>query len=221
MQPQFITLSNYAKDITGQRFGRLVALGPIGRNKNKSIVWLCVCDCGNEHRAIGHGLVSGATKSCGCVQKEKLIRRNTTHGMTYSSVYRAWAAMVTRCTNSNQKGFSDYGGRGITCGEWQRDFQSFHDHVSALPHCGEKGYSLDRIDNSLGYFAGNVRWATNLEQCHNKRNNHLITYEGKTMCISAWEDEIGVNRGVLSHRINAGWDLERAFTTPVKKRKNA
>lgn len=57
-------------DLTGQRFGRLVAVKSIydGTGRKK---WLCKCDCGNEKIIPTGHLTSGSTKSCGCLQKEK------------------------------------------------------------------------------------------------------------------------------------------------------
>lgn len=120
--------------------------------------------------------------------------------------------MITRCTNSNQSGYVNYGGRGITCcDEWRHDVQAFYDHVSKLPHCGEKGYTLDRIDNSLGYFPGNMRFATLSEQGRNQSRAHLITYNGKTQCLAAWAEELGVKYQKLQARLKKGWSVERAL----------
>ena len=78
--------------------------------------------------------------------------------------------MIQRCTNPNQIRFKDYGGRGIkVCDEWLNSFEAFYDHVSQLPHFGEEGYSLDRINNNGNYEPGNVRWATAAEQVKNRR----------------------------------------------------
>ena len=78
--------------------------------------------------------------------------------------------MKDRCFNERNKRFFDWGGRGITvCDEWKNSFQAFYDHVSQLPHFGEEGYSIDRINNDENYEPGNVRWATVKEQNNNKR----------------------------------------------------
>lgn len=57
-------------DLTGQRFGRLVVISFVERNKWRSAIWLCVCDCGNETTVAGGVLRHGSTRSCGCLQKE-------------------------------------------------------------------------------------------------------------------------------------------------------
>ncbi len=63
-------------DITGQRFGRLVALDSMAERKNGKIVWKCLCDCGNFVFIRLDSLKSNVTKSCGCLRKEKTILHN-------------------------------------------------------------------------------------------------------------------------------------------------
>ena len=64
-------------DITGQRFGKLVALYPINTNKNGHTKWHCHCDCGNEVDIDLGNLKQGFSKSCGCListQEERIIK---------------------------------------------------------------------------------------------------------------------------------------------------
>lgn len=60
------------KDLTGQKFGKLTVLR---RDKNKKVMWLCRCDCGNYHTVIGSNLTKGLCKSCGCLAAEKNKQR--------------------------------------------------------------------------------------------------------------------------------------------------
>lgn len=139
------------------------------------------------------------------------------HGMRSHPLYGRWTAILARCTNPKVKSYYVYGGRGISiCEEWRHDFQAFYDHVSQLSHYGEKGYTLDRIDNNRNYEPGNMRFVTRTGQNRNKRNNLLITYNGKTQCLSAWAGELNINRVTLSDRIRKGWSIEQALTMPVK-----
>ena len=218
MPPQFIILQGRAKNITGQQFGRLLALGPIGRNKKSQIKWLCRCECGKTVVVEGGNLRGGHTQSCGCIVAEKRSTMHASHGLSNDPLYSVWSGVIRRCTNPNDLSFGRYGGRGITiCDEWRHDFQAFYDHVSKLPDCLEDGYTLDRADNSLGYMPGNVRWVTAIEQSRNRRNNHMITYGGKTQCLQAWANELGIRQGTLSNRFKRGWSAEKALTQPTQK----
>ena len=147
--------------MVGKRFGRLVVVEEAGKNKSKSILWACKCDCGNTKVLIGGNLRSGDTKSCGCIQKERL----TTHGMSGTSTYKIWEMMIQRCYNPNNTHYKDYGGRGIIlCAEWLK-FKGFFDDMGVRPI----GLSIDRIDNEKGYYKANCRWATQTEQVRNQR----------------------------------------------------
>lgn len=61
------------KDLTGQRFGRLVVLREGNRILDGGYAmshkarWICRCDCGNETVVIGENLRQGNTRSCGCL----------------------------------------------------------------------------------------------------------------------------------------------------------
>lgn len=84
--------------------------------------------------------------------------------------YRTWHSMKERCQNKNSTGWKYYGARGITvCREWQ-DFETFKQDMFAT---WVKGLQIDRIDNSLGYFPKNCRWATPKENTRNRRSLKL------------------------------------------------
>ena len=90
-------------------------------------------------------------------------------------------------------------------------------------------HQLDRIDTDGNYEPGNIRWVTAKENTRNRRNNVMITWDGRTQCISAWADEMGWGRHVILNRRKLGWTTEEIMTTPVgskaggweRRRKNA
>lgn len=207
---EYIQLPTRAKDIKSKRFGRLVALGPVELRRPGGVFWLCRCDCGNTTMVLVRHLLSGNTRSCGC------LRWVGTHKKTGTPLYSTWAAMCCRCHSHTSDSFENYGARGIVvCAAWRTSFEEFEFYVAQLPHYGKKGYTLDRIDNDGNYEPGNVRWATHKEQRRNSRRNRMIAYGGRTQCQMDWAKEIGMSAQCLRSRLKAGWSIEEALTTPL------
>ena len=216
-------MAGKAIDLTGLKFGKLSVIERAGSTKHGAVKWRCVCECGNETIVIGDELRKGNTRSCGCLAKEVTSTRmkgkapkNKTHGKAGTPVYKEWSQMKRRCFNPEDKSYANYGGRGImVCDKWRDSFEAFYEDVSKLPRFGEKGYSLNRIDNDGNYEPNNVEWATNKEQSNNRRSNHLLTYNGKTQTIAQWAEEYSVPYKKLWKRINTfRWNIERALNTP-------
>lgn len=207
------------KDIRGQRFGRLVAIEPVGRDAHGYVTWRCKCDCGNE-KIVSFKNIGKGTSSCGCYAREISTNRLTKHGKRYTRLYKVYRTMLQRCNNPNAHEYENYGGRGIkVCEEWQT-FEGFEKWAM------ENGYddtakhgkcTLDRIDPNGNYEPSNCRWTTMKRQQRNKRNNVLITYNGETHCMSEWAEIIGIPYGTFQKRIAYGWSIERAITAPLTR----
>ncbi len=123
------------------------------------------------------------------------------------TVLRAtWYSMIARCHNPEHGAFKWYGSRGIeVCERWRESFETFVSDVGQRPSVH---HQLDRVDNSKGYFPGNVRWATPKQQQNNRRNNRLIEAFGQTMTLAEWAEETGINHNTLRSRMVRGWHPE-------------
>jgi hypothetical protein len=122
--------------------------------------------------------------------------------------------MWSRCTNPNQEGYKDYGGRGITvCDRWS-SFENFIEDMGVRP---DGTFEIDRENNDLGYFPGNCRWTTRKVNCRNTRKNVFLTHNGKTQTVLAWAEEVGIAYHVLARRARSGWSDEAVILTPVNE----
>jgi hypothetical protein len=210
------------KDRVGERIGKLVVIEraankiEVAKSGKKSVraCWLCKCDCGNEIVASGHNLSkalsnpnsTAGTRSCGCLMGKGGLK----HGRSTTNSYGAWNNIIQRCTNPNSTAYASYGGRGIkVCDEWLT-FEGF------IKEMGERqeGMTLERINNELGYFKDNCKWATRRQQANNRRSNVKLEYMGKIMSIADWARKVGLSKGTLTSRIKHGWTVERALTEP-------
>lgn len=158
------------KDLSGRRFGRLVALERSGTADGRAL-WRCRCDCGKSVDALSSNLIRGASQSCGCVAREKASERGK-HWMTDTPEWWAWCAMRQRCYNPRNKGYPYYGARGIrVCDRWLESFENFYADMGPRP---SPEHSIDRFPNNDGdYKTGNCRWATKSEQAYNRRPKQL------------------------------------------------
>lgn len=199
------------KDITGQKFNRLLVLNRVENDKWGQTLWLCKCDCGGYRVVRGTDLKRNNTKSCGCLHKEG---NHKTHGKSHTRLYIVWQDIKQRCQNSKVPCFSYYGEEGKTvCDEWLHDFQAFYDW--SMVNGYQENLEIDRIDNTKGYSPENCRWATRKEQSNNTRRNHIIEYKGKKQNLTQWAEELNINYNKLLVRIKRyNWSTERAFTTP-------
>lgn len=133
------------------------------------------------------------------------------HGMHMTPEYKSWGNMLQRCLNPRHRDYARYGGRGISVCEAWRDFQTFYRDMGQKP-LGK--VSLDRIDNSGNYEPANCRWADRTQQQRNLRTNRVLTLDGISMPLAAWASRIGISRDALWNRLDDGWTVERALTTP-------
>lgn len=139
------------------------------------------------------------------------------HGQFGTPTYRCWAKMVERCTSPACQGYAAYGAAGIDVDPaWVGvgGFERFVAHVGERPSLK---HSIDRINNAIGYWPGNVRWATAGEQARNRKMTIFVTIDGETLCVADWCARFGLDRETAYARIKKGWDRIAAVTTPVMR----
>jgi hypothetical protein len=197
-----------SRDLVGMKFGRLAVIKFSHCDRHSKKCWLAKCDCGKEKTIAGQDMISGHTKSCGCLQRDLM----STHRMARTPIYQTWERIKQRCLNKNWPHYSYYGGRGIKiCDRWLGSFENFYEDMGGKP----KGMSIERKDNDGNYEIENCKWATNREQNRNKRSNVFISYNNETLCLSDWATKLGISRSTLRYRVSiAKWPVELAFIPP-------
>lgn len=150
------------------------------------------------------------------------IKEHKIHGGSKDRLYGVWRKMKARCYDESQKGYENYGGRGITvCAEWIHDYTEFKKWAmsNGYDEKAERGeYTLDRIDVNKGYAPDNCRFINMKEQANNRNNNTIIEFDGKKQTISQWADELGIKLVTLQARYQRGWSTEKMLTTAVHKK---
>jgi len=145
------------------------------KTKDGHIKWMCQCDCGNVAEYVATRVRNNNIFQCKSCSLKLLAISKTKHGMLKTSTYSSWCSMKDRCFNKKSKDYPSYGARGITvCKEWKDSFEKFYLDMGEKP----KGMSIDRINNNLGYFKENCRWATRSEQQKNKSNSCFWLIDG-------------------------------------------
>ena len=194
-------------DLTGEKFGKLVVIEQ-AENVGRRTAWLCRCECGNQKVVVSHRLISGCTRSCGCLG----MKNRRTHGMHGTRIYKTWISMKRRCANKNDK---RYGGRGITvCPEWRDSFEAFYEW--AIKNGYDESLTIDRINNDGNYEPDNCRWVDWFTQANNKRDTAWMTYNGKTQSVTQWAREFGILPATLWWRFRNGWTPEECLNGRTK-----
>lgn len=184
----------------GSTFGRLTVLG-IVNDKRRGKVYKCLCTCGNITRVTGTNLITGNTRSCGCLHNEG---NNTKHKQSHTKLYKVYYGMKNRCYNKKHSYYHDYGGRGIkVCDEWLNDNKTFFNW--AMDNGYREGLTIDRIDLDGNYTPNNCRWTTIKDQVRNRRNTVYIEYEGVKKPMGQWSEELDVPYHTLYTRYTKGW----------------
>ena len=144
----------------------------------------CSCECGGETRTKAGLIKTGATKSCGCIQRERRI----THGLSKHPLYHAWYSMVDRCTNPDSQSYSSYGARGVkVCERWLGVPGGLQNFIADMGPKPTPAHSLDRTDVDGNYEPGNCKWETAVVQALHRRKVAELTRERDALTATVTE----------------------------------
>ena len=206
--------------IVGKEYHRLkivehLGLRPVGKSMQQFFLAECNCPLKKRIEVTLARLVSGNTRSCGCLTKERLRRTptNVKHRKAKSDEYKIWSGIKKRCYNVNSKAYFRYGGAGIVmCEEWKNSFRAFFRDVGPRP---SKKHSIDRYPNQKGnYEPGNVRWATAKQQCRNRSSNQVFEIDGVSRTLAEWCEIANVGIYRVMARLKLGWPIQTALFAP-------
>lgn len=192
---------------TGDTVGRLTILS-LTASKQGTIA-SCLCSCGKNHSVLARVIASGRSKSCGCYKAEVSGYANKRHGLSKTKVHNTWTDILNRVQRTSDPRYKDYGGRGITvCDSW-RVFENFYRDMGEPP---SPHHSIDRIDNSKGYFKNNCKWSTSTEQSRNRRTTvYVMHVDRKISLAEAVELKHEDYRRVWLRLKRYQWTLARAL----------
>ena len=206
------------KDITGQRFGKLVVLGIGGRTNSGKILWECKCDCGNT-TLVQKVHLGKDTNSCGCIRRAVSSARAKKHGETNTRLHNLWCSMNQRCGEHGAES-KTYREKGITvCDEW-KTYEVFRDWAFSHgynPNAKRGVTTIDRIDNDKGYSPHNCRFVTQTENARNKSCTIFVTVRGERMALTEAAERFDRNPSLIRARKARGWEDEDAVLLPPRK----
>ena len=208
-------------NLVGKRFGKLTVLETLTEKENKTnrCYCICKCDCGKITKTRREQVLSGHTKSCGCLQKEIARKSLTTHKLSRTRIYRIWWNIKRRCEANNQYTYKYYGGRGIkVCEEWLADFMNFYKWAMANGYREE--LTIDRIDVNGNYEPKNCRWEDMKVQSNNTRKNHFVEYKNEKHTIAEWSRILGLTYDAFRYRIKRNGIKDKCFIPKIDKREN-
>jgi hypothetical protein len=186
----------------------------VSRSADKHIESLWACDCGKQIVAQHSRVRNGYTLSCGCLARERSSIRATKHGGRDTAEYSSWTAMKQRCLVEGNADYPRYGGSGVTIFPlWIDSFAEFLGHIGPRP----QGTTLDRIDGTLGYKPGNVRWATAQEQGRNRRGTYVWHIKGQSFpSIGEAASAFAVSTHTVWRWVKGEFDERRGKFTPPR-----
>ena len=188
---------HYYDDLIGKKIGRLTVLeNTYKRNKDNRVLYKCQCECGNIVEVAGKYLKSGNTKSCGCLQRESVIKKNYKHGLANTRICSIWRDIRRRCNDkTRERYYKHYGARGIkVCKEWDNPDDGFMNFYNwSMVNGYKEDLTIERIDVNGDYCPENCKWIPLKEQAWNKTTT-IKTIDGYPVAKWAFEHGLDVRK---------------------------
>jgi hypothetical protein len=218
-----ISMPDNVRSIIGHKFNRLTAKRFAGirvfPSGQKVALIECDCECGNPITVQRSNLVNGHTQSCGCYQDQRRIESHTTHGQARKGaetpLYVVWKSMMQRCSDPNCESWEHYGARGIKV-MWK----SFEEFARDMESTYKLGLTIERKDFNGNYEKNNCTWIPRRDQNRNYRRNRFIEFNGERLPMVVWAERYGLRQATLRMRLECGWSIEKALTTPLQRIKD-
>lgn len=207
--------------VEGQKINRLTFIKEVEQVKYVRY-GLFKCDCGKMRVTGIIRVKDGSAKSCGCLntetRKRLIVERNTTHGLSANTqtrkIYYIIFGAKNRCYNQKNRGYHNYGGRGI--GVYKQWLDNPDVFVKwALDNGYKEGLQLDRIDNNGNYEPNNCRFVTHQKNQNNKRDNIYFIYKGNRLTLTELASKYNIPINTFRGRHRRGWAIERMIESPI------
>jgi hypothetical protein len=198
-------------EMTGKKIGRWTVLR-LDSIRRSNAYWVCVCQCGKEKAVAATSLKNGQSLSCGCVRRE--TKPALTHGMTYSPTWRSWTKMKQRAGMNKRQKHHEHLYSHVDADPCWASFEEFLKDMGERP---SRAHSLDRIDNSKGYWKDNCRWVTQAVQSGNRRNNIVVELDGQRICLKDACRKVGMHYLTVYSRMLRGMSFQSAISKPLRR----
>jgi hypothetical protein len=200
--------------VPGSRYGNLTVKSDAEPEPAKGRTWrrwLLVCDCGTEMTKRVNEVSAGRISSCMACFRARQIRHGEARNGLQSKEYFVWCGMMRRCYTPQNQGYKWYGARGIRVAERWHKYENFLSDMGRRP---SPDMHIDRINPKGDYEPGNCRWVTRTENARNRSNNVIISFRGKSGCVSEFIESSGLHRNLVYRRLREGWSPDEALLTP-------
>lgn len=197
------------------KFNRLSIVEEIFNKENvwrKKRFFTCKCECWKIHESSLDNLKSWMVKSCWCLSIEKakqsikiatkFLNRNT-HSMSYTSIYKIYSWLISRCKNTSNSRYKNYWWRWILC-EWN----SFEEFYSDMWELYREWLSIERMNNNWNYCKKNCIWIERNKQQKNKQNTIFYNW----FCLKEYCENNNLKYRTIWNRYRKLWfSLEEAI----------